>query len=243
MLASVRIGDAEVDTLVPDGVVYPGESFEARIRVRGGDVTQEIEGLELQLVANVQEEHSDIGQSKLIERWGVVDAFTIGPGEEEIVPFEGRLHPETPVTTVEARRNLAQVWLQTGLAIDAAIDAEYTDYLEIAPTSPMEAMLDVVDRSGFYLDKISIDRERVGGVEWRADLALDQEFEFKPQGRSRSKFDKVELHFVPRDEKTRILLEFERPHRTETFRTMTIEHDDIDVDAITSTFQDHLDDV
>ena len=49
VLASVRIGAAEVDTLLETDTVQPGDTLPVQVVVEGGKVDQDIEAIELEL--------------------------------------------------------------------------------------------------------------------------------------------------------------------------------------------------
>ena len=101
LLASVRIGAAEVDTLLDQEELYPGDDFSAQIVIKGGEVDQKIEGLELRLTTAMRENRGDSGEHTVIDRWMINDEFTIRAGEEEVISLEDKLHLETPVTAVD----------------------------------------------------------------------------------------------------------------------------------------------
>ncbi|PSP93279.1 hypothetical protein BRC91_10335 [Halobacteriales archaeon QS_4_62_28] len=48
-MASVRIGAAAVDTRLDQGTVRPGETLSTQVVVEGGEVAQDIKGIELEL--------------------------------------------------------------------------------------------------------------------------------------------------------------------------------------------------
>ncbi|MFB6152034.1 MAG: sporulation protein [Haloarculaceae archaeon] len=234
VLASVRIGAAAVDTRLDQSVVAPGETFSAQVVVDGGEVDQDIEGIELEL--KTRREVEDARRPYEIDSYHVTDSFTIHEDEREVFDVEWRLHPETPVTTVDARYNRAEVWIDTDLAIDRAIDADDTDYLDVGPTAPVEAMLDAVAAAGYSLHEVTVDDDRIGVNDRRSDLPLDQEFVFRPDGSAG--FTEVEVHFLPDDGATDVLLEFDRSHRSESFESLRIDHDDFDADSLSRRFRE-----
>lgn len=238
LLASVRIGAAEVDTLLDQEELYPGDEFSAQIVVKGGKVAQEIEGLELRLITEMREKAHESGTHNVIDRWQINDEFTIGVGEETVIPFESRLHPETPVTAIDVPRHLTKVWIATGLSIDTAIDAKDKDYLTVMPTPPMEAMLQAIERCGLTIRKVTVDNDYITVGNDRSDLGCDQEFEFRTKG-SRHNFTESEVHFLPHSDHTKVLLEFDNS-RGETFRSMTIDHDNYSVEGLAEEYRRHM---
>lgn len=239
LLASVRIGAAEVDTLLDQETLYPGDEFSAQIVIKGGKVAQEIEGLELRLITEMREKSTESGTHNVIDRWPINDEFTIGAGEKKVIPFESRLHPETPVTAIDAPRQLTKVWIATGLSIDAALDDKDKDYLTVMPTPPMEAMFRAVERCGLSLRKVTVDNDRITIGNDTSDLRCDQEFEFRLTNASTHNFNESEIHFLPHSDHTNVLLEFDKSHR-ETFRSMTIDHDNYSVEGLAEEYRNHM---
>lgn len=240
LLASVRIGGATVDTRLATTRLQPGEKFEAEIVVEGGEAEQEIDEFELQLMAELREEVNEPGRNKMIDSWEIDKEFTIHEGEQKVIPMEGRIHPETPVTEINVDPVLTKVWIATGMDIEKGIDAKDKDYLQIEPTPAMKAMLKAVEQSGFRLHKVTTDPDRIRTDEITSDLAFDQEFEFKPTSGD-VYIEEVEIHFVPRDDKTHVLLEFDKHSGSENFHSMSIDNDDFDVDDLAERFQHYLD--
>ena len=59
ILASVGIGAAKVDTVLETEHLQPGQKFNAVIVIKGGDVEQDITGLDLALMTRVKVEGED----------------------------------------------------------------------------------------------------------------------------------------------------------------------------------------
>lgn len=241
LLASVRIGAATVDTRLDGEAFRPGDTFTAQVVVQGGEVDQKIEGLELGLVVEDQADHEELNYTTVIETWEIADAFVIEAGEEKIIPFEGKLHPETPVTETEGVENRTDVWIQTGLAIDNAVDAGDRDAMKVCLTEAMEAVLEAVRRAGYHLYNVKLDAEtmKVGGE--KSELALDQEYVFKPDEGTEGPFIEIEVHFLRRPEGyTDVLLEFEFEDHSERFRTMRVEHEGLEAEKVAASFREEL---
>ena len=89
ILASVGIGAAKVDTVLETEHLQPGQKFNAVIVIKGGDVEQEIAGLDLALMTRVkvQSDDGDYFTNHIIEKWRINEIGTIGAGEEKHIPF------------------------------------------------------------------------------------------------------------------------------------------------------------
>ena len=241
ILAKVGIGSAEVDTRLDRDRFRPGETFTAQVVVDGGGTDREIEGLVLKLMVEMREEPGEAARTKAIDTWHLHDGFTIHEGDQRVTDFEGRLHPETPVTEWSCRQNLSKVWIHTGLDVESAVDPKDKDYLRIEPTEPMAAVLSAIERSGYRPERLTVDPDRVQAGEVSAELHCDQEFPFRPENRRSSRFKEVEVHFVPREDRTHVLLEFDFPRQSEQFRSMVVDDDDFSVDGIQREFRRHAD--
>lgn len=233
VLASIRIGAAEVDTLLERDTVRPGETLETQVVVDGGKVDQDIQAIELEL--ETEREVGDSRQTYEISSKHVTGPFTIEEGDRKVFEATILIHRETPVTTLDARYNHAKVWIDTDLEIERAIDADDTDYLNVAPTEPMEAMLDAVSQAGHSLYEVSVDNDRISVGNATADLPLDQEFVFRPQGDR--DYTELEVHFLPRDSVTHVLLEFDYRLKSERFESIEIDHDSHSVDELRDAFE------
>lgn len=233
VLASIRIGAAEVDTLLDRETVQPGEVLATQVVVDGGEVDQDIEAIDLEL--KTKREHGDTRQTYEIASKRVTGAFTIEEGDQQVFEADLPIHHETPVTTLDAKYNRAQVWIDTDLEIDRAIDADDTDYLNVAPTDPMAAMLDAVSQAGHTLYEVAVDNDRLSIGNARAHLPLDQEFVFRPQGNR--EYNELEVHFLPRETVTHVLLEFDYRLKSEQFESLQIDHDSYSVKELQQAFE------
>eukprot|EP01093_Parvamoeba_rugata_P003562 TRINITY_DN1477_c0_g1_i5.p2 TRINITY_DN1477_c0_g1~~TRINITY_DN1477_c0_g1_i5.p2 ORF type:complete len:165 (+),score=39.53 TRINITY_DN1477_c0_g1_i5:806-1300(+) len=153
ILASVGIGAAKVDTVLETEHLQPGQLFNAQIVITAGDVSQEITGLDLALMTRVKVEGEDGAYftNHIIDKWRITDIGTIEPGQQKHIPFEARLHSETPITEINAGYNQSHVWLETGLDIDLALDPKDKDQLHIYPNDAVTTFMEAMDRLGFSL--------------------------------------------------------------------------------------------
>lgn len=233
VLASVRIGAAEVDTLLERDTVQPGETLSTQVVVDGGNVDQDIEAIELELKTKRElDEGSDTYE---IASKRVTGAFTIHEDEQKIFEADIPIHHETPITAIDARHDTSKVWIDTDLEIDKAIDADDTDHLNVAPTEPVAAMLDAVSAAGHSLHEITVDTDRIAIYDEQAQLPVDQEFVFKPDGNR--DYKEVEIHFLPREDVTHVLVEFDYRVASEEFESIVIDHDDYSADGLRRRFE------
>ena len=199
ILASVGIGAAKVDTVLETEHLQPGQKFNAMIVIKGGDVDQEIAGLDLALMTRVkvESEEGDYFTNHVIEKWRIPDIGIISAGAEKHIPFEARLHSETPITEINAGYNQSHVWLETGLDIDLALDPTDRDALHIYPNDAVSTLMEAMDRLGFNLVKADVEKGYLRAPTFQSHSGCYQELEYRPNSRSLFGLQEIELSFVP----------------------------------------------
>ncbi len=234
ILASVGIGAAKVDTVLETEHLQPGQKFNAVIVIKGGDVDQEISGLDLALMTRVKVE-SDDGEyftNHVIEKWRITDIGMIAAGAEKHIPFEARLHSETPITEINAGYNQSHVWLETGLDIDLALDPTDRDALHIYPNDAVSTLMEAMDRLGFSLVKADVEKGYLKASTFQSHSGCYQELEYRPNSRSLFGLQEIELSFVPEAHKTHVLIELDRAFRGDGYVDLTIEHDHVNLSQL-----------
>jgi len=234
ILASVGIGAAKVDTVLETEHLQPGQKFNAVIVIKGGDVDQEISGLDLALMTRVKVENDD-GEyftNHVIEKWRITDIGMIAAGAEKHIPFEARLHSETPITEINAGYNQSHVWLETGLDIDLALDPTDRDALHIYPNDAVSTLMEAMDRLGFSLVKADVEKGYLKAPTFQSHSGCYQELEYRPNSRSLFGLQEIELSFVPEAHKTHVLIELDRAFRGDGYVDLTIEHDHVNLSQL-----------
>ncbi|MGL4476357.1 MAG: sporulation protein [Shewanella sp.] len=239
LLASIGIGSAKVDTLLHTEHLYPGQEFSGEILVIGGDVAQEISGLDLALMTKVkvEGENGDHFANHMLQNWHISDKFTIAPKEQRRIPFKATLHPETPLTQLDTRVNQSQVWLATGLNIDMAIDASDKDPLYIYPNEVATAFMQAMNNAGYQLFKADVEKGYLNTREFRSASGCYQELEYRPLRTSLFGVKEVELSFVPAHNVTHVLIELDRAFKGDGFRSLSINHDAASIASIAQRLQ------
>ncbi|MEU8352897.1 sporulation protein, partial [Streptomyces sp. NPDC048845] len=100
LLASMGAGGASVETVLTEENVVPGGVVQGEVRIQGGSVAQQIEGLSVGLQARVEVESGDNEYKQDIEfhKQRLGGAFEVQPGAAHAVPFALEIPWETPVT-------------------------------------------------------------------------------------------------------------------------------------------------
>ncbi|WP_162063645.1 sporulation protein [Vibrio taketomensis] len=181
-LASFGIGSAQVDSVLQQEVVYPGQKVNVTIHVYGGASEQAIDNIELKLRCRYIKEvpmnnnnPHDNGpkrrapQSYVLAEWNLPYAFTINPGETRDFEVELDVPWNTPITIGDSK-----VWLDTGLDIALAKDPTDKDILTVRPDPLMDGILSALESQGMRIRQVEC--EAVDGFA----LPFVQEFEFVP---------------------------------------------------------------
>ncbi|MFC3032243.1 sporulation protein [Pseudoalteromonas fenneropenaei] len=234
ILASVGIGAAKVDTVLETEHLHPGQKFQAQIHVTGGSTAQDISGLQLALMTRVKVEGDDGSYfvNHIIEKWRIAEQFTIAPGETRIVPFEARLHSETPITELSGGLNQTHIWIETGLDIDLALDPSDRDFLHIYPNDAVKTCMQAMDKLGFALVKADVEKGFLRASNFHSVSGCYQELEYRPRSRSMFGIQEVELSFVPEPHRTHVLIELDRAFRGDGYVDLTIEHDQVNLSQL-----------
>lgn len=228
ILASIGIGSAKVDTILNTEHLLPGQDFEAQIVVTGGDVEQDISGLELALMTKAKTEN-DNGvsfQNHILQRWRICNEFTLSPHEIKTIPFSAKLHPETPITEITPQQNHSMVWLATGLNIDMAIDSSDMDPIFVYPNDVVRICMNTMEEMGYKLIKADVEKGFINTANFRSQSGCYQELEYKPTKMNFIGIKEVELSFVPENHQTHILIEVDRTFRGDGYINLSFGHDE-----------------
>ncbi|MCL1137883.1 sporulation protein [Shewanella pneumatophori] len=227
LLASVGIGKATVDTILLDEQLRAGDTFAIEVVIKGGDVEQQLIGLEFAIMAEAKAEQ-EIGdnevkynKSVVLQSWQPSLDITIQPGETITQQFELDLHPEIPASNLFGQR-IAKVWLQTGLDIKNGIDGSDKDPLTIVPSNTQLAVLEFIENSGYRLFKSDIEAGYVRAHNFSSHLPCYQEYEFKPESRSFFGAKELEVTFVDNGAETGVLIEIDRAFSGDGYHSVSI---------------------
>ena len=237
ILASVGIGKASVDTILLDEQLRAGEPFRIEVVITGGEVEQELNGLEFAIMAEAKAEKS-VGddeikyhKSLVLQSWKPMLKQTIAPGETITRQFTLNLHPETPATRLFGQR-IGKVWLQTGLDIKNGIDGSDQDPLTILPSPTQLAVLELIEQAGYRLYKTDIEAGYIHAREFASHLPCYQEYEFKPESHSFFGARELEVSFVDNGEETGVLIEVDRAFLGDGYRSIAIPNELDSVEAV-----------
>ncbi|EGG43887.1 MULTISPECIES: sporulation protein [Streptomyces] len=210
LLASLGAGGASVETVLTEENVVPGGVVQGEVRIQGGSVDQQIEGLSVGLQAKVEVESGDQEYKQNIEfatqRLG--GAFELKAGAVHAVPFGLEIPWETPVTMIDGQslRGM-QIGVRTELQIARAVDSGDLDPVNVHPLPAQKAILDAFIQLGFRFKDADMERGHIRGTRQR--LPFYQEIEFYPPQQYRG-LNQVELSFVADDHEMDVVLEMDK---------------------------------
>lgn len=234
ILASIGIGAAKVDTVLETEHLHPGQTFNAQVVISGGKVAQEVKGLELALMTKVkvQREGENYFANHVIEKWKVSDTFQIQPDEIKSIPFEARLHAETPITQINAGYNHCYVWIETGLDIDLSLDPKDEDSLVIYPNEAIKACMQAMEKLGFSLIRADVEKGHLKANTYQSISGCYQELEYRQSSNALFDLKEVELSFITETHKTHVLIELDRALKANGYVDLTIEHDEVNLSQL-----------
>lgn len=210
LLASLGAGGASVETVLTEVNVVPGGVVQGEVRIQGGSVGQEIEGLSVGLQARVEVEGQDQETKQDIEftKLRLGGAFTLQANQVHAVPFGLEIPWETPVTSIDGQQLRGMnIGVTTELEITRAVDSTDLDPVNVHPLPAQQAILDAFIQLGFRFKSADMERGRIRGT--RQKLPFYQEIEFFPPQQYRG-LNQVELSFVADDREMDVVLEMDK---------------------------------
>ncbi|WP_031477221.1 sporulation protein [Streptomyces bicolor] len=210
LLASLGAGGASVETVLTEVNVVPGGVVQGEVRIQGGSVNQDIEGLAVGLQARVEVEGQDSEYKQDIEftKLPLGGAFELQAQAVHAVPFGLEIPWETPVTTIDGQplRGM-NIGVTTELSIARAVDSTDLDPINVHPLPAQKAILDAFIQLGFRFKNADMERGHIRGT--RQKLPFYQEIEFFPPQQYRG-INQVELSFVADENAMDVVLEMDK---------------------------------
>jgi sporulation-control protein len=210
LLASMGAGGASVETELTESNVVPGGVVQGEVRLQGGSVNQQIQGLNVGLQARVEVEGNDQEVKQDIEftKQSIGGAFEVQAGATHVVPFGLEIPWETPITIIDGQplRGM-NIGVTTELDIARALDSGDLDPIKVHPLPAQQAILDAFVQLGFRFKAADMERGHIRGT--RQKLPFYQEIEFFAPQQYRG-LNQVELTFVADDREMDVILEMDK---------------------------------
>ena len=210
LLASLGAGGASVETVLTEENVVPGGVVQGEVRIQGGSVDQQIEGLSVGLQARVEVEGNDQELKQDIEfvKVRLGGAFEVKAGAVHVVPFGLEIPWETPVTAIAGQQLRGMnIGVTTELEIARAVDSGDLDPINVHPLPAQQAIVDAFIQLGFRFKSADMERGHIRGTRQR--LPFYQEIEFFPPQQYRG-LNQVEVSFVADDREMDVVLEMDK---------------------------------
>ncbi|WP_351225094.1 sporulation protein [Streptomyces sp. NPDC002133] len=210
LLASLGAGGASVETELTEANVVPGGVVQGEVRIQGGSVDQQIEGLSVGLQARVEVEGGDQEVKQDIEftKQRLGGAFEVKAGALHVVPFGLEIPWETPITSIAGQQlHGMNIGVTTELEIARALDSGDLDPINVHPLPAQQAVLDAFIQLGFRFKSADMERGHIRGTRQR--LPFYQEIEFLPPQQYRG-LNQVELTFVADNREMDVVLEMDK---------------------------------
>lgn len=176
LLSRFGIGSATIDLIPDETTVAPGGEVEAHLELEGGAEDQTVDDIEIAVVTRFQAEREDDSYPTQYVIWETEfkEGFTVEAGVDRSLNVPPIQVPATAPVTLGA----PEVWIQTGLDIDWAVDPSDEDQLRVVPGSHLQGVLDAMEQLGFALDSV-VNAE---GDDPSAPVPFVQRFTFEREG-------------------------------------------------------------
>jgi sporulation-control protein len=222
LLSRFGIGSAMIDLIPDETTVQPGGEVEAHLELEGGSADQTVDDIEIALVTRFQAEREDDSFPTQHVLWETEfkEGFTVEAGVDRSLDVPPIQVPSfTPVTI-----GGPEVWVQTGLDIEWAVDPSDEDQLDVKPGPRLQGVLDAMEQLGFTLRSVTNEESDSPTT----PVPFFQRFTYQEEAG-----EEVLIRFLTAENEN-LLIRVTRPDRDEdpTDRSpLSINTDDVDVIA------------
>ncbi|SFX11974.1 sporulation-control protein [Thermoactinomyces sp. DSM 45891] len=175
ILASIGHGGAKVDFRLSNSQVALGESLHGEVVVKGGNVEQHINIIEVHLFLDFH--HHEQLHTHKIETFSLPVHRAIQASEQLSFPIQYVIPNNWLLSSP-----YVSYYFSTNLDIAGAVDASDRDFLEVVPNSRMNQVLSAISQLGFY--------EKHGSKKFNGKV---QEFEYAPGSFLAGKVEEIEF--------------------------------------------------
>jgi sporulation-control protein len=196
----------EVDTVLHNPGVRPGELLRGVVNFRGGGSEHKVEGIFVDLTAVVEVESGDneFKTTYSFLRRQVAGAFHLGSGAALAQEFEIPVPWETPISAIGGHPlHGMRLGVATELALAGALDKGDLDPLAVNPLPAQEHIIGALDRLGFRFKKADLERGTLSG----STMPFFQEIEYYAGGEWGRHFNELELTFIAGPSQMDVILE------------------------------------
>jgi sporulation-control protein len=220
----------EVDTVLNNTGVRPGDTLRGVVNFRGGGSDYKVEGIYLDLTAVVEIERGDeeFKTTYGFLRQQVAGTFQLNAGAQHSQPFEIVLPWETPISAIGGHPlHGMRLGVQTELALAGAMDKGDLDPLFVNPLPVQEYVIAALDRMGFHFKKADLERGTLRG----STMPFFQEIEYHAGGQWRRHFNELELTFIAGPRQMDVIMEADKrggflTSSHDAYNRFTVRYDD-----------------
>jgi sporulation-control protein len=185
----------EVDTVLRNPRVRPGEHLEGEVRFRGGSSDHAVDEITVDFTAVVEVEHGDSEHHATYTflRSRVSGPFELKAGEARSIPFSISVPWETPLSSVGGHPLPGmRLGVATELVLAGALDKGDLDPLYVEPLPEQGHLLAALDRMGFRFSRADLENGTLRG----SSMPFFQEIEYYAGPEWRRHFNQLELTFI-----------------------------------------------
>ncbi|WP_326830254.1 sporulation protein [Streptosporangium sp. NBC_01810] len=199
----------EVDTVLQNSHVRPGEVLRGQVNFRGGGSDYKVEGIFIDFTAVVEVESGDneYKSNYSFLRQQITGPFHLAAGAPQSAPFEIQVPWETPISAIGGHplRGM-KLGVSTELALAGALDKGDLDPLFVNPLPAQDNLLSALDRMGFRFKKADLERGTLHG----SQMPFFQEIEYYAGGEYQRHFNELELTFIAGPQSMGVILEADK---------------------------------
>ncbi|MBA4493850.1 sporulation protein [Paenactinomyces guangxiensis] len=201
--ASLGVGAAKIDLILDRDSVIMGEEVTGKIVLKGGDVKQLIEGLnvEFRLSSSYKKGDHHVNINENIATIPVTsEIFTVYPDQIKEYPFSFICPRHLPVSSINTR-----YYFQTHLEIKEGLDAQDRDFVDVYATGIQNNFLQGFKALGFVHQGEGYSGSRDQGY---------QIIQFRPTNWLRGQYDEIVFMYQPHLTQNSVSGYFELDKRT-----------------------------
>ncbi|MDP9861960.1 MULTISPECIES: sporulation protein [Streptosporangium] len=220
----------EVDTILQNSNVRPGEVLRGQVNFRGGGSDYKVEGIFIDFTAVVEVESGDNEYKSTYSflRKQITGPFHLAAGAPQSAPFEIPVPWETPISAVGGHplRGM-QLGVSTELALAGALDKGDLDPLFVNPMPAQDHVLGALDNMGFRFKKADLERGTLRG----SQMPFFQEIEYYAGHEYARHFNELELTFIAGPQSMDVILEADKrggflESSHDAYNRFTVRYDD-----------------
>ncbi|WP_164491819.1 sporulation protein [Staphylospora marina] len=216
-LASLGIGAAKIDLILDKHHIVMGEEVTGKIILKGGEVEQKVDGLNVHLRLSSKYKKGDhtLPVNETVATVPVFrESFIVSPGESKEFPFSFTCPKYLPVSSLNTR-----YYFQTELDIQQGLDAKDIDAVAVIPSGLLFNLLEGFKLLGMTHLGEGYTGQRDGG--W-------QIIQFHATREFRGEYDEIVFMYQPRHTEHRISGYFELDKQTRGLLGMIADELDLD---------------